>query len=121
MPRPRPSLRVRMRCDHTWWVRTRSVTGFPCESRIVIRRTVRTPGREVAAGVRVTRSPASCAEIGGVSVVSITDMAGRIGMPMPSVQASSPFMPWLAVSVRLAQVNTVPRVRASAATVARKP
>ena len=81
------------------------------------RRAARARGRRPAR--RVTSRPASWAEIGGVSVVSMTDMAGRIGMPMPSVQASRPFMPWLAVSVRLAQVKVAPRASAMAATVVR--
>ena len=57
---------------------------------------------------RVTSRPASGGVTGATSVSSMTLIAGRIGMPMPSDQARTPFMPRSAVSVRLAQVNTGP-------------
>ena len=43
-----------------------------------------------------------------MSVSSMTLIAGRIGMPMPSDQESTPFMPRSAWSVRLTQVNPTP-------------
>ena len=49
----------------------------------------------------------------------MTLIAGRIGMPMPSDQDSTPFMPRSAWSVRLAQVNTDPNARATTATATR--
>ena len=50
-----------------------------------------------------------------MSASSMTLIAGRIGMPMPSDQASTPFMPRSAWSVRLSQVNPAPSARATTA------
>ncbi len=52
-------------------------------------------------------------------MLSITLIDGRIGMPMPWVQARSPFMPWLAASLRLATVKAEPSARATVATAVR--
>jgi hypothetical protein len=65
--------------------------------------------------VTLTASPASRAVTGGTSVSSITLISGRIGMPMPSDHASTPFMPRSAWSVRLSQVKPAPSARASTA------
>ena len=80
------------------------------------RRVVGSPGpdagghveADVEAGVVGARPAAT-------SVSSMTLIAGRIGMPMPSDQASTPFMPRSAWSVRLTQVNPAPRARATTA------
>ena len=101
-------------CIHTWWVRTRSSTGSPVSaSRTVTVSVVGSPGRTSAGTSRLTSRPASCGLTGGTSVSSITLISGRIGMPIPSDQASTPFMPRSAWSVRLSQVKPAPSASAS--------
>jgi hypothetical protein len=52
-------------------------------------------------------------------VVIMVLMTGRMGMPVDWVQASTPFMPRAAVSVRLSPVRPAPMARARIATVDR--
>jgi hypothetical protein len=54
-----------------------------------------------------------------MSVVIMVLICGLIGMPADWVQASTPFMPRRAVSVRLSPVRPAPRASARIATVAR--
>ena len=73
--------------------------------RGVERRSTDQPGRLAGPGVGGQRRggrrrPASAASVGGTSAVIITLIAGRIGMPVPCAQASWPFMPRSAKSIR---------------------
>ena len=114
------SVRVMIMCIHTWWVRTRSPTRSPVSaSRTSTVSWVGWPGSMAAGAMRFTVRPASVGVTGAMSASSMTLIAGRIGMPMPSDQDRTPFMPRSAWSVRLAQVNTDPSARATTATATR--
>ena len=104
-------------CIHTWWVRTRSSTSSPVSAS-------RTETVSVVGSPGATSDGTSQLDVeSGVVGADRRDLGllhdahrGRIGMPMPSDQARTPFMPRSAWSVRLAQVNAVPIARATTAT-----
>ena len=105
---PRSS-RVAMRCIQASWLRVRSSTGLPVAvSTTVATSRVGWPGRTSAGRSRRTSSPASAASVAGTSAVIITLIAGRIGMPVPCAQASWPFMPCSAKSIRDTAVSPAP-------------
>jgi hypothetical protein len=105
---------------NTLWVSRRSLTGRPVLVSVTVTTTrAGRPGRVPAGTLTCTCTSASAASTGGISVVIIVPIVGRIGMPADSVQASVPFMPRWAVSVWLAAVSPTPTAMAAAATVVR--
>jgi hypothetical protein len=105
-----------MRCIHASWLRVRSSTGAPeAESTTVATSRVLSPGRTCAGSSSRTSTPASAASVGGTSAVIISLMAGRIGMPVPCIQASVPFIPRSAASIRLTAVRPAPSASATTA------
>jgi hypothetical protein len=81
---------------------------------------VGSPGRTSTGTSSRTSTPASTELVGSTSAVIIVLIAGRIGMPVDWVQASTPFIPRWAESVRLRAVRPAPTARARTATVVRK-
>ena len=106
MPR---SDRVAIRCIHTEWLSPRSSMGSAVRLSVSVMTTrVGIPGRASAGNASCARTCASSASTGGISVVIIVLIDGRIGMPTDWVHARMPFMPRCAVSVRLRAVSPTP-------------
>ena len=93
------------------------VTGSPVSASTTVAVTVvGTPARVASGTCSCTSSPASAASVGGTSAVIMVLIAGRIGMPVVWIQASVPFMPRSAKSIRLTAVRAPPMARATTAT-----
>ena len=76
---------------------------------------VGTPGRVLSGTSSWTSRPASSPLAGSTSAVIMTLIAGRIGMPVVCNQASAPFIPRSAKSIRLTAVSPAPMTSATTA------